>query len=583
MQQPLLNPFRLLSLPRFATGRAGVLLLGLCLSWTAPPDGIAQDTASGNTPVQFTNVTREAGIDFHLTCGTPEKLYIMDELCGGVAWLDYDNDGWMDLLLINGSTLERLREGSSPPAQLFRNRGDGSFEDVTGKAGIDFRGWGMGIAVGDYDNDGWPDVYITHLQGGRLYRNQGNGTFQDVTRGAGVDNRGRWGTSAAFGDYDNDGDLDLYVANYVRLDLDNLAEFGSSIFCTYRGIKVACGPRGLAGERDRLFRNNGDGTFADVTETLGIDPDEYYGLGVLWWDHDLDGDPDVYIANDSTPSLLYSNNGDGTFEEVGSITGVAYSADGHAQAGMGVDSADYDNDGWPDLVKTNFSDDVNNLYHNDGDGWFSDLGGEAGYARISVRLLAFGVRLFDYDNDGWLDIYIANGHVNPQMDDHSFGVTYRQRDLLFHNLKSGRFEEVSEKVGLGMTADFVARGLATADYDNDGDLDLLITNLENSPVLLRNDGGNRNHWLQVRLIGSSSNRDGFGARVKVVAGGLTQTAYARAGSSYLSSHDPRLVFGLGAAGQVDLLEVRWPSGKVQTIPRIEGNQEVVVREQDLIN
>jgi hypothetical protein len=495
----------------------------------------AQEAPAEKLAVRFIDATRDAGIDFQLTCGSgADKLYIMETMCGGVAFFDYDNDGWMDLLLVNGSTLEQVRENGGSPSKLYRNNRDGTFADVTTSSGLDFRGWGMGVAVGDYDNDGWSDLYITHLLGGVLYRNQGDGTFQDVTGESRADNAGRWGTSAAFGDYDNDGNLDLYVANYVRLDLDNLPEFGSSVFCTYRGIPVYCGPRGLQGERDRLYRNQGDGTFADVTETLGIDPDAYYGLGVLWWDHDLDGDLDVYIANDSTPSLLYSNNGDGTFEEAGSITGVAYSADGREQAGMGVDAGDYDNDGWPDLVKTNFSDDVNNLYHND-QGWFSDLGGEAGYARISVPLLGFGIRLFDYDNDGWLDIYVANGHVNPQVDDHSFGVTYRQRDLLFHNLRDGRFEEVGEELGLGITADFVGRGLATADYDNDGDLDLLVTNLDASPLLLRNDGGNRSHWLRIRLVGSDSNHDGYGARVKVVVGDLTQEVETRTGSSYLSS------------------------------------------------
>jgi len=572
------RPFHLINLlqrRRPGVGRARVLLIALCLALASPA---AAAQPAPDAPVQFTDVTREAGIDFHLTCGSATgKLYIMETMCGGVAFFDYDNDGWMDLLLVSGSTREQVRKDGGPPAKLYRNNGDATFTDVTEKTGLGFRGWGMGVAVGDYDNDGWSDVYLTHLLGGVLYRNQGDGTFKDVTAAAGVGNTGRWGTSAAFGDYDGDGHLDLYVANYVRLDLDNLPEFGSSVFCTYRGIPVYCGPRGLQGERDRLYHSNGDGTFTDLTEELGIDPGQYYGLGVLWWDYDLDGDLDVYIANDSTPSLLYSNNGDGTFEEAGSITGVAYSADGREQAGMGVDAGDYDHDGWPDLVKTNFSDDVNNLYHND-QGWFSDLGGQAGFARISVPLLAFGVRFFDFDNDAWLDIYVANGHVNPQVDDHSFGVTYRQRDLLFRNLADGRFEELGLRSGPALQAELLSRGLATADFDNDGDLDLLVTNLDHSPVLLRNDGGNRRHWLRVKLIGSASNRAGYGARVRVVAAGLSQTAEARAGSSYLSSHDPRLHFGLGDAARVDLVEVHWPSGRVQKRTDLDPNQEVVFRE-----
>ena len=528
--------------------------------------------------VQFTDITEAAGIDFHLTCGGPGKLYILESLCGGVAFLDYDNDGWMDLFFVNGSTLEQVREGDGPPSRLYRNRGDGTFADVTAEAGLDFRSWGMGVAVGDYDNDGWADVYITHFSGGVLYRNQGDGTFRDVTAKTGVGNDGHWGTSAAFADYDSDGYLDLYVTNYIQLDLDNLPEFGSSALCTYRGIPVYCGPRGLPGERDRLYRNNGDGTFTDVTEKLNIDPNAYYGLGVLWWDYDLDGDLDVYVANDSTPSVLYSNNGDGTFEEVGVMTGVALSADGREQAGMGVDAGDYDNDGWPDLIKTNFSHDTNNLYHNDGDGWFSDLGGEAGYARINLLFLGFGISFLDYDNDGWKDIFIANGHVYPQMDVHSLGTTYAQRDMLFHNLQNGRFDEVGQQSGPALKVERVGRGVARADFDNDGDLDLVVTNLDASPILLRNEGGNRGHWLRIRTVGTVSNRDGFGARIKVVTELLTQTDEIRASSGYLTANDPRLHFGLGEATRVDLIEIRWPSGTVDKFENEKADQELVVEE-----
>src|SRR6266568_7858392 len=320
--------------------------------------------------ISFNDVTRAAGIDFHLTCGSLEKRYIMETMCGGVAVFDYDNDGWMDIYFVNGSTLEDLHAGKCHPGKLYRNNHDGTFTDVSAKSGLNHCGWGFGVAVGDYDNDGWEDLYVTYLDGGVLYHNNRDGTFTDVTAKAGVGNAGHWGTSAAFGDYDGDGHLDLYVANYVDLDLDHLPEFGQGPFCQYRGIPVSCGPRGLKGGRDRLYRNNGDGTFTDVTERLNIDPNAYYGLGVLWLDYDQDGCLDLYVANDSSPSLLYHNNCHGGFDEVGAQAGVAYSADGREQAGMGVDTADYDNDGWPDIVKTNLSDDGNNLYHNDHSGGF---------------------------------------------------------------------------------------------------------------------------------------------------------------------------------------------------------------------
>ncbi len=528
--------------------------------------------------VTFTDVTHAAGIDFQLTCGSPEKRYIMEAMCGGVAFVDYDNNGWLDVVLVNGATLEDLRRGTGPTSKLYRNNGDGTFSDVTKKAGLMYQGWGMGVAVGDYDNDGWQDLYLTYFRGAVLYRNNGDGTFRNVTESAGVGNGSRWGTSAAFGDYDNDGDLDLYVANYVELDLEHLPEFGSSAFCQYRGIPVSCGPRGLLGARDRFYRNNGDGTFTDVTVELGIDPGAYYGLGVIWGDYNQDGALDVYVANDSTPSLLYRNNGDGTFTDVGLAAGVALSADGGEQAGMGVDLGDYDNDGWQDLVKTNFSDDTNNLYRNDGQGWFDDVGGSAGYASVSRPLLGFGIRFLDYDNDGWKDLFVANGHVNPQVDAHQFGVTYAQRNLLYHNRKEGRFEEVGLDSGAALKRAQVSRGAASGDFDNDGDLDLLVSNLDGAPALLRNEGGNRGHWIRIKAVGTESNRDGLGARVEVAAGGLTQRDEIRANSSYLSASDSRLHFGLAGATHVDQIVIRWPSGRVDRIQDVEADQELIVQE-----
>ena len=528
--------------------------------------------------IAFTEITQAAKINFHLTCGGPEKRYIMEGMCGGIAVFDYDNDGWMDIFLVNGSTLEDLKSNRCHPSKLYRNNHDGTFSDVTGKSGIDHCGWGFGVAVGDYDNDGYEDLYITYLQGAVLYHNNGNGTFSDVTAKAGVGNDGRWGTSAAFGDYDNDGFLDLYVDNYVDLDLNHLPEMGENPMCTYRGFAVSCGPRGLKGGRDRLFHNNHDGTFTDVTEKLNIDAGSYYGLGVMWLDYDLDGCLDLYVADDSTPSMLYHNDCKGGFKEVGTEAGVAYSADGREQAGMGVDSADYDNDGWPDIAKNNFSDDSNNLYHNDHNGEFSDLAGPSNFGPISIPFLGFGVKFFDMDNDGWPDIFVANGHVNPQVDQHSFGVTYAERPLLFHNLKNGKFEEMATRTGSAMSQRYVARGAAVADLFNSGRQDLLVSVLDGSPLLLRNKAQHSGHWLRIKTVGTRSNRDGFGARVVVKAGGLTQTAEVRANSSFESASDPRVHFGLGSATRADFIEVHWPAGTVDRVGPVPADQEITIRE-----
>jgi hypothetical protein len=532
---------------------------------------------SGSAP-HFVDVAAQSGIDFRLVCGGPEKRYIMESMCGGIAVFDYDNDGWMDILFVNGSTPEDVRAGKCHPSKLFRNNHDGTFTDVSAKAGLNHCGWGFGAAIGDYDNDGWDDVYITYLDGAVLYRNNHDGTFSDVTAKTRVGNAGRWGTSAAFGDYDNDGHLDLYVANYVDIDLDHLPELGSSPFCEYRGIPVSCGPRGLKGSRDRLYHNNGDGTFTDVTEKLHIDPEGYYGLGVLWLDYDKDGCLDLYVANDSSPSLLYHNDCKGGFQEVGVAAGVAYSSDGREAAGMGIDTADYDHDGWPDIIKTNFSDDSNNLYHNDRNGEFTDLAGIAGVGPISIPFLGFGAKFFDYDNDGWDDLFVANGHVNPQVDHYAFGVTYAERPFLFHNQGNGRFEEVGLSAGPGMAKQRVGRGAAVGDFKNNGNLDVVTTALDSAPMLLRNASATLGHWLRIRTVGSKSNRDGFGCRVEVKAGALVQNQEVRANSSFESASDPRLHFGLGHATQVDSIVFRWPSGVVDTVKSEAADQELVVEE-----
>jgi len=567
-------------------GFHGFLLAAACVAGAALCIFAAGPSQSRSSPqlkaqpaqISFTDVTRSAGIDFHLTCGSPEKRYILEAMCGGIAVFDYDNDGWMDILLVNGSTLEDLRSGKCHGSKLYHNNHDGTFRDVTASSGLNHCGWGFGVAVGDYDNDGWDDLYITYFDGGVLYHNNHDGTFSDVTAKAGVNNAQSWGTSAAFGDYDNDGYLDLYVANYVDLDLNHLPQFGEGPFCQYRGIPVACGPRGLKGSRDRLFHNNRDGTFTDVTEKLGIDVNRYYGLGVLWLDYDLDGCLDLYVADDSSPSLLYHNDCKGGFSEVGAEAGVAYSVDGREQAGMGIDSADYDNDGWPDIAKMNFSDDMNNLYHNDHDGRFTDLAGPSGFGPISIPFLAFGVKFLDYDNDGWKDVFVANGHVNPQVDQQAFGVTYAERPFLFHNLKNGKFSEVGLNAGVALTGRYVGRGAATADFLNRGAEDLLFSVLDASPVLLRNESSPLGHWLSIKTVGTSSNRDGFGARVSLKAGGLTQQAEVRTNAGFESASDPRLHFGLGSATQVDSIVIHWPSGKLETINKEAADQELVIEE-----
>ena len=543
-----------------------------------PPKPDSKQIAPTATPPPFVDVTQVAGINFHLTCGSQEKLYIVETMCGGAAAFDYDNDGWMDILLVDGSSIADYRAGKCHPPRLYHNNHDGTFTDVSAKSGLNFCGWGYGVAIGDFDNDGWEDVYITGFHGSALYHNNHDGTFTDVTAKAGVANADAWGTSAAFGDYDNDGNLDLYVANYVDVDMNNLPKFGDGLFCQYRGIPVNCGPRGLKGARDRLFHNNGDGTFTDVTEKLGIDPQSYYGLGVMWLDYDKDGCLDLYVANDSSPSLLYHNNCRGGFTEVGAEAGVAYSLDGREQAGMGIDAADYDGDGWPDIVKTNFSDDDNNLYHNDHNGEFTDLAGAAGIGAISNPYLGFGAKFLDYDNDGWPDIFIANGHVDPQVEGQSFGVGYAERPFLFHNLRNGKFEEVGQKSGGALAKKYVGRAALTADFWNRGRQDLLITNLDASPVLLRNEVPSPGHWLRIKTIGSKSNRDGLGAKIEITVEGSTRYTEVRAGSSFESSSDPRTHFGLGAATRVDAIVVRWPSGQVDKLGPESADQELVVQQ-----
>ena len=541
----------------------------------APRRTLTQRSAPSD---QFVEVSAQAGIHFTLTSGGPEKRYIIEAKGGGgIAWIDYDNDGYPDLFLVNGSTFEHWRRGDSPRSRLYHNDRNGTFSDVSAGSGLDHTGWGMGVCVGDYNNDGRDDLYVTYYGGNVLYRNDGNGTFTDVTNQAGVRSHG-WGMGCGFGDYDNDGHLDLYVANYVDVDIERLGEPGSAPNCTYRSIATFCGPRGLPGARDVLFHNNGDGTFTDVTERAGVDQGQYSGLGVVMGDYDRNGRLDIYVANDSSPSSLYHNNGDGTFTDVGVQAGVAYSSEGQEQAGMGVDFGDYDNDGWLDLVKGNFSDDSNNLYHNNGDGTFADVAYFAGIGEVSWLLTTFGAKFLDYDNDGWKDILFADGQTFPQMDRYPTGITYAERKLLLHNRGDGKFDEVGLRPGPGLTARKVSRGLAVADYDNDGDLEFMVSNMNDSPELIRRARKNSGHSILVETIGTRSNRDGIGTTVQVVCGERSQYDEVRSGGSYLCSSDLRLHFGLGAATSIDRLELHWPSGQVDVVRNPPVDHVLVVKE-----
>jgi hypothetical protein len=521
--------------------------------------------------VHFTDITEKAGVNFrHVS--SPEKKYIVESMSGGVALFDYDNDGYLDIYLVNSLTVDMVKSKQKTRSLLYHNNGDGTFSDVTDKAGVGDIGWGMGVAIGDYDNDGFDDIYVTCLGPNHLLRNTGKGTFTDVTQSAGVADP-RWSTGASFVDYDNDGKLDLFVSNYVDFDVNNLPEFGKGRSCQFKGIPVQCGPRGLKGAGDSLYHNNGDGTFTDVSKKAGVsDPDGYYGLGVICSDFDEDGLVDIFVANDSTPNFLYHNNGDGTFKEIGFPSGVAVNENGSEQGSMGVTLGDYDHDQRLDLFITNFDDDYNTLYHDDGKGSFTDVSYAAKVAAVSLPYVGWGTKFFDYDNDGWVDLLVVNGHVYPQLP------TYRQRNFVHHNNHDGTFTEVGAELGTPFAEKRTGRGAAFGDIDNDGDVDVVINNLDGPPQVLRNDGGDANNSILIRTIGVKSNRDGIGARVKVVAGDLTQIDEVHSGDSYLSQSDLRLHIGVGKATKIDLIEVHWPSGAVDKVAGAGVNRILTIKE-----
>ncbi|HYG78932.1 MAG TPA: CRTAC1 family protein [Pyrinomonadaceae bacterium] len=574
-----------------------------------PPQGMGVSTGSGlvsatrrtagitdpKAPVVFEDVTaRTALAQFRHQAGGLTKNYIVETTSGGVAVFDYDNDGLPDVYLLNGSTVAAERGREKPPrAALYRNLGGWKFEDVTEKAGVANERWGMGVAVGDYDNDGFADVYVGNYGVSRLYRNNGNGTFTDVAPKVGVARKG-WSTGASFGDYDNDGRLDLFVPGYVALDLDNLppspADVGkpggvSHNFCQFRGVPVMCGPRGLKGDTDTLYHQKPDGTFEDVSDRSGVnDSTRYYGFSSAWVRTNEDHLLDLIVVNDSTPKQLYVNKGGGAFEEVGYPSGVALNENGREQAGMGLGVGDYDNDGRVDFYVTNFSDDTNTLYRNDGEGNFTDVTFQAGLGEPSIPFLGWGTAFVDYDADGWKDVVVANGHVYPAVDAQQWGTSYAQQLLLFRSVAhpdarqaergARQFQRVGAAPGSGLAEAWPSRGLAVADLDLDGRLDLVLNNLDAAPTLLRNVTDAKHHRLRLRLVGDPSKkspRDATGATVYLTTGKLRQRADVTSGGSYASQNDPNPYFGLGAATRVDRLEVRWPDGSAETfdVPAVD--------------
>ena len=519
----------------------------------------------------FTDVTAEAGIDFKHTNSRSGEFYFVEQLGSGAAFFDYDNDGDLDIYFVDGADLPGFQSKKPPTNHLYQNNGDGTFTDVTDFAGVGDKSYGVGCCVGDYDNDGHLDLYVTNFGKNRLYRNNGDGTFSDVADRANVVDV-RWGASCAFADYDNDGHLDLYVTNYVQYQLDQ------SKTCQNKGRRTYCKPQEYAGEADILYRNRGDGTYTEVTQAAGVYQPRSRGLGVVWGDYDSDGYIDLYVANDTNENHLFHNNHDGTFSDMAFFAGVALNENGEMGNGMGVDFGDYDNDGRLDIMVTNFQDDVATLYHNDGDGFFSDASYISGTGESTYASLGWSVCFFDYDNDGAKDIFIANGHVFSDVELFNSETTYAQVNHLFRNLGGGVFQEVTAHVGLDLSQKAPSRGAAFGDYDNDGDIDILVTNNNGKPQLLRNDGGNRNNWAKVRIRGTTSNRAGIGTRIEVVTGDVSQMAEVKSGSGYLCQNALALHFGLGSHTVIDKIIATFPSGRVYQMKAVSVNQVIEITE-----
>jgi hypothetical protein len=529
-----------------------------------PAQTLAQKVDDNTSIANFVDIAEKAGLmAVNVFGGVATKKYIIETTGTGVAIFDYDNDGWPDIFIVNGTTLEGFPVDHAPTNHLYRNNHDGTFTDVTAKAGLVATGWGQGVCVGDYDNDGWADLYVTYYGSNLLYHND-HGVFTEVAEKAGVAGSGKaWGTGCAFVDYNRDGRLDLMVANYVHFNLSTIPTPGEGSSCVWKGVPVMCGPRGLPGAKNILYENRGDGTFADVTAKAHIDrTGGHYAFSVSTFDFDDDGWPDIYVACDSAPSILYHNNRDGTFTDVAVMAGVAFNEDGREQAGMGTTIADYNGDGRLDIFKTNFSDDTPTLYRNDGDGIFSDATFPAGLCQ-HTQFLGWGTMFFDFDNDGLPDLILANGHVYPEVDKFHLGSGYMEPRLLYHNNGNGTFTDVSATAGSGINAVSSARGLAVGDLWNNGQLSVVINNVYARPSLLVNEAPSRNHWVAFKTVGTRSNRDGIGAKLTVKAGKRTLVDEVRSGSSYISQSDLRVHFGLGSTAKLDSVQVRWPSGLVE--------------------
>jgi enediyne biosynthesis protein E4 len=561
------------------------------------PKGAPSPVTGTPLGVQFVDVAKEAGLNVEMIFGGEHRnKYLLETTGCGAAFFDYDQDDWVDIFLVNGWRLEGFPKGKEPVCRLFKNNRDGTFTDVTIKAGLARSGWGQACCVGDYNNDGWNDLFVSYYGQNALFKNNANGTFTDVTKEAGLlQDRLRWNSGCTFVDYDKDGRLDLFVGNYIDLDLKT-TPLPEDANCTYKGITVACGPPGLEGGKNILYHNKGDGTFEDVSEkagmwgTLGT-----YALSCGAADLDNTGWPNIYVANDSTSATYYVNQKDGTFKDQAIEAGVAYSPDGKPQAGMGVSIGDYNRDGMLDIVKTNFAGDTDSLFLNLGDGSFDDRTYQAGLG-INTRLLGWGVSFIDFDNDGWLDILVANGHVYPEVDGTQVDAAYAERKYLYRNLRQGQFEDVSLIGGPGITTDAKARGFALGDFDNDGDLDAVVNCVNAVPQLLRCDAvpgeasALKRNWVKIRLVGTKSNKTGIGARIKVVAqtgtgivagktvSALTQIEDVKSCNGYYSASDLRIHFGLGEAKKVDTVEIRWPSGAMDTLKDLDVNRLYVVEE-----
>ena len=555
-----------------------VICCMLCIAFEAA-EHLALNPENSEILIKFIDVAEQAGIKHKTIYGDEHKnRYLLETTGCGAAFIDYDNDGRQDIFLVNGTRLGNLPKGQIPTNHLYQNKGDGTFRDVTEQAGMTRTGWGQSVSIGDYDNDGYDDLFVSYFGKNALYRNNRNGTFTDVAEKAGVaNNRSRWGSGCAFLDYDRDGFLDLFVASYIDLDL-NTAPLPETGPCLYKGLTVACGPPGLTGGVNALYRNKGDGTFTDVSEKSGITKTNgTYGLGVLTADFDNDGWVDVYVANDSAPAALYHNKKNGTFTDIGVEAGCAFSIDGKPQAGMGVTAGDFDRDGWLDIFKTNFSGDTSTLYRNTGKAVFDDVTFPAGIG-INTRWLGWGCGFFDADNNTWLDIFLVNGHVYPEVEKLTTEAGYAQRKVFYRNLQNGRFEDASERVGGAVTQVSQSRGCAFGDYDNDGDLDILINPVNAVPQLLRCDSTNQNNWITIKTIGVKSNRNGIGARIKCISADASQIDEVRSGGSYYSQNDLRVHFGLGTARKINSLEIRWPSGQVDVLNDVPANQFIIVKE-----